>query len=61
VLPTGDGLLAFRTLEEAAEALLEVEADYERHAAAAQALAAAYFDAELVLPALLEEALASDV
>ena len=60
VLPTGDGLLSFRTPEEAAAALLEVEADYERHAAAAQALAAAYFDAELVLPVLLEEALASD-
>jgi hypothetical protein len=60
VLPTGDGLLTFETSEEAAAALLEVEADYERHAEAARALAAAYFDAELVLPALLEEALASD-
>jgi hypothetical protein len=61
VLPIGDGLLTFHTPEEAAEALREVDADYERHAAAARALAAAYFDAELVLPALLEEALASDV
>jgi hypothetical protein len=60
VLPTGDGLLVFDTPEEAADALREVEAHYERHAEAARALAAAYFDAELVLPALLEQALAGD-
>jgi hypothetical protein len=60
VLPTGDGLLVFGTPEEAVAALREVEADYDRHAAAARAVAAAFFDAELVLPALLEEALAGD-
>jgi hypothetical protein len=60
VLPTGDGLLCFRSVEEAEAALREVDADYDRHAAAARALAAAYFDADLVLPPLLEEALGSD-
>jgi len=60
VLPTGDGLLTFGSVDEAEAGLREVDAHYERHAAAARALAAAYFDAELVLPTLLEEALASD-
>jgi hypothetical protein len=56
----GDGALAFGSVDEAAEALREVEADYDRHAAAARAFADAFFDAELVLPALLEAALADD-
>jgi hypothetical protein len=58
VFPMGDGALAFQSVDEAAEALREVEADYARHAAAARAFADAFFDAELVLPALLEAALA---
>ena len=60
VLPTGDGLLCFASVEEAAAALREVDAHHARHAEAARALAEAYFDADLVLPMLLEEALAGD-
>jgi hypothetical protein len=60
LFPMGDGALAFGSVDEAAEALREVEADYDRHAAAARAFADAFFDAELVLPALLEAALADD-
>src|SRR4029077_18055702 len=38
-LPTGEGLLAFATTADAAEAVAAVEADLERHSAAARALA----------------------
>jgi hypothetical protein len=53
-LPTGAGLFAFSTLEEAAGALAEIEADYRRHAAAAYAIAAEHLRAESVLRELLE-------
>jgi glycosyltransferase involved in cell wall biosynthesis len=55
VLPTGEGLLAFETPEEAAEAVAEVSADYDRHAAAAARIAREHFDAERVLARLLED------
>jgi hypothetical protein len=56
-LPVGEGLLAFRTPEEAAAAVREVEEDYPRHARAAWALAGEYFDSDKVLGRLLEDAL----
>ena len=56
VLPVGEGLLAFTTLGEAADAVHEVEAHYARHAKAAREIAEAYFDASAVLASLLEEA-----
>jgi len=55
-LPTGDGLLAFTTAEEALEALAIVEGRYAYHAAAARALAESWFDARDVLARLLAEA-----
>ena len=55
-LPVGTGLLAFRTLEEAVEAVADVAARYPEHAAAARRLAEAYFDADRVLPRFCEEA-----
>jgi len=45
-LPFGRGLLRFRNLEEAAEALAAVDADYEGHCRAARELAETYFDAK---------------
>jgi len=54
--PTGAGLFAFSTLDEALAALAAVEADYARHAAAARAVAEAEFDARRVLERLLREA-----
>jgi hypothetical protein len=54
-LPTGEGLLAFATAAEAAEAVAAVEADTGRHSAAALALAEAHLDASRVLPRLLGE------
>jgi hypothetical protein len=55
-LPTGVGLLAFRTPKEAVAALETVEADYETHAAAAREFAARHLDATVVLAQMLEEA-----
>lgn len=55
LLPTGEGLLAFSTLEEAADALARVEADYDHHCAAARTLAREHFDARLVLTKLLQD------
>jgi hypothetical protein len=53
-LPTGVGLLAFADVDGATAAIEEVEADLDRHRRAARELAAEYFDAKRVLPALLE-------
>jgi hypothetical protein len=57
VIPTGSGLLAFGTLDEAVAAVADVERDYDRHARAAREIAAAYFDSERVLSQLVEQAM----
>jgi hypothetical protein len=54
--PTGAGLFAFRSVDEAAAALAAVEADYLRHCDAARALAEREFDAQKVLSKLLQDA-----
>ena len=54
--PTGDGLFAFTTLDEAAAGLAAVERDYAHHCAAARAVAARELDAGRVLSRLLAEA-----
>lgn len=56
VLPTGEGLLSFRTAEEAVAALEDVAGDPERHSRAALEIAREYFDAEVVLGRLLQDA-----
>jgi len=53
-IPLGEGLLAFEGTEQAAAALQRVEADYDRHAAAARALAREHFDSDRVLARLLD-------
>lgn len=53
VLPTGDGLFAFATAEEALAAVEEINADYERHCHAARALAEEHFEAGAVAGRLL--------
>lgn len=57
VLPDGEGLFRFRNLGEAAAALRSAERDYDRHCAAARALAAERFDAVRVAGSVLERAL----
>lgn len=51
--PTGDGLFAFDTIEEAVAGIEEVNADYAHHSVEARALAEEQFDARKVLGALL--------
>jgi hypothetical protein len=55
-LPIGEGLLPFRTADDAVEALQRVAGDYERHSRAAREIAAEHFRAETVLARLLSEA-----
>jgi hypothetical protein len=55
-IPTGRGLFAFATLEEAAAALETVNADYVGHARAAREIAREYFSADKVLRKLLQDA-----
>jgi hypothetical protein len=57
VLPIGQGILTFRTLEEAAAALREVEGDYARHARAAREIAEQCFESDRVLTRLVDEAI----
>jgi hypothetical protein len=53
-LPTGEGLFAFATLEQAEAAFEAVESDPARHRRAAREIAEEYLRAETVLGALLE-------
>jgi hypothetical protein len=55
ILPTGEGLFAFTSMEEAVEALESINADYERHCKAAYALAREYFSYDVVLRRLLAD------
>ena len=57
ILPDAAGFFRFRTLREAADALAAAEADYERHSREARAFVAEYFDAQQVVPRVLERAL----
>jgi hypothetical protein len=55
-VPTGDGLLAFRTADAARAHLEAIKSNYAHHSRAARELAEAHFSAEVVLPDLLEKA-----
>jgi hypothetical protein len=52
-LPTGVGLFAFQTLDDAVDALSEVKADPAKHAAGALDIARTHFEATTVLDDLL--------
>ena len=54
VLPSGTGMIAFNTAEEALSAIETVEADYAQHAQGAVQFAADYFDPCHVLGQLIE-------
>ena len=58
IYPTGHGLFAFRTLEEAVAGIEAIDADYAAHSRAARQLAAEMFDARTVLADLLAKATA---
>lgn len=55
ILPTGEGLLAFRDEAEAAAAVETVNRDYEKHCRAARRLAEDWFDSDKVLGDLLRQ------
>jgi hypothetical protein len=55
-IPSGYGLFAFRTADEAVSALEKIEANYKHHSLAAHELARAQFSSDVVLPELLEKA-----
>jgi hypothetical protein len=54
VLPVGEGLFAFKTVEDILTAFETINSDYERHSAAAREIAQEYFRAESVLTRLLD-------
>ena len=56
VLPVGEGLIAVESVDEAAEAVREVRANYERHSGAAREIAREHFDSNRLLARMLAEA-----
>jgi hypothetical protein len=55
ILPTGQGLFAFRTMEDVLGALDAIRVDYEHHSRLAREIASEYFAADKVLGSLLEQ------
>ena len=55
LFPTGAGLFAFSTIEDAVEAVEAINADYPAHSRAATDLAREFFDSDVVLSRLLDE------
>ncbi|HEV8342543.1 MAG TPA: hypothetical protein VGR30_09260 [Candidatus Binatia bacterium] len=53
VLPTGEGLFTFNTMEEILAAFEAINSDYGRHSQSARAIAEEYFRAETVLAKVL--------
>lgn len=53
-LPTGAGLFAFKTIDEAAAALETIHVDHQLHCKAARRIAEEHFDSQKVLQALLD-------
>lgn len=54
-LPSGNGLHAFSTMDEAVAGIDRINSDYDRQAGAAAEVARAHFDARVVLPALIDK------
>jgi len=52
--PVGEGLVAFRTLDEAVAGAEDIAHNYPRHARAARDLAETYFNSDTVLPTLFQ-------
>jgi hypothetical protein len=53
-LPCGEGLFAFRTIDDAAAAIEEIGRDYERHCRAARRIAEEHLDARRIIGRILE-------
>jgi hypothetical protein len=57
ILPKGEGMFRFSTIEEAVGAFDAINADYERHCRAAREIAEAHFDSKQVVERILNLAL----
>jgi hypothetical protein len=55
-LPTGEGVLLFSNVDDAVEALRQLDADYPRHARAARVIAEEHFEAATVIGRMLDDA-----
>jgi len=55
-IPVGDGLMAFRTLDDAVRGVDAIQRDPDHHRRAARALAAEYFDSNRIVGRLLDDA-----
>jgi hypothetical protein len=55
ILPTGEGLFAFQTMDDILDAIETINTDYPRHCAAAREIAEEYFAAEKVAAKLLAD------
>jgi hypothetical protein len=55
VLPTGEGLFSFNTMDDVLAAFDAIKSDYQKHSRAAAAIADEYFDASRVLGKLLRD------
>jgi hypothetical protein len=55
ILPTGAGLFAFKTMDEALAAVEQISSRYERHRLAARRVAEEWFDSDVVLGQLLRD------
>lgn len=53
-IPTGEGLFAFDTIEQAKDAMEKVEREYPKHQQAARSIACDYFDSDKVIGKMLE-------
>jgi len=61
LLPNGEGMFRFTTLEQAAKAFDTINADYEKHCRAARKLAETQFDAKRIATRILNSALNGSV
>ena len=53
--PVGEGLIAFRTLDDAIEGAARIAKDYDKHCRAARSIAEEYFDSDKVLGELIDQ------
>jgi hypothetical protein len=60
-IPVGDGLIPFRTVEDAVAGVRHIAEHYSHHATAARHLAEKHFAAEVVLSRFIDEALSARV
>ena len=56
-LPVGDGVVSFRSREEALAGIEKINSRYQHHCKTAREIAEEFFDASKILPLLLEKAL----